>query len=175
MSLAKVKIYFGAPLFSVGEQLFNEQVVKELREEFGEEVEIYLPQENEAINDKSGYADSKMIALADTEYLDESDVLIAVLDGAVIDPGLASEIGYAYATGKSIIGLYTDVRQGTYGNQLKIEALDQLAESQFSYINLYTVGLVKLNGLVVPTLSELKKELRTYVDFHKELSKRLGE
>lgn len=175
MSLAKVKIYFGAPLFSVGEQLFNEQVVKELREEFGDEVEIYLPQENEAINDKSGYADSKMIALADTEYLDESDILIAVLDGAVIDPGLASEIGYAYATGKSIIGLYTDVRQGTYGNQLKIEALDQLAESQFSYINLYTVGLVKLNGLVVPTLSELKKELRTYVDFHKALSKRLGE
>lgn len=173
--MAKVKIYFGAPLFSVGEQLFNEQVVKELREEFGDEVEIYLPQENEAINDKSGYADSKMIALADTEYLDESDILIAVLDGAVIDPGLASEIGYAYATGKNIIGLYTDVRQGTYGNQLKIEALDQLAESQFSYINLYTVGLVKLNGLVVPTLSELKKELRTYVDFHKALSKRLGE
>ena len=173
--MAKVKIYFGAPLFSVGEQLFNEQIVKELREEFGDEVEIYLPQENEAINDKSGYADSKMIALADTEYLDESDILIAVLDGAVIDPGLASEIGYAYATGKSIIGLYTDVRQGTYGNQLKIEALDQLAESQFSYINLYTVGLVKLNGLVVPTLSELKKELRTYVDFHKALSKRLGE
>lgn len=173
--MAKVKIYFGAPLFSVGEQLFNEQVVKELREEFGDEVEIYLPQENEAINDKSGYADSKMIALADTEYLDESDILIAVLDGAVIDPGLASEIGYAYATGKSIIGLYTDVRQGTYGNQLKIEALNQLAESQFSYINLYTVGLVKLNGVVVPTLSELKKELRTYVDFYNQLSKRLGE
>lgn len=175
MSLAKVKIYFGAPLFSVGEQLFNERVVKELREEFGDEVEIYLPQENEAINDKSGYADSKMIALADTEYLDEADILIAVLDGAVIDPGLASEIGYAYATGKSIIGLYTDVRQGTYGNQLKVEALDQLAESQFSYINLYTVGLVKLNGIVVPTLTELKKELRNYVDFHKELEKRLGE
>lgn len=173
--MAKVKIYFGAPLFSVGEQLFNEQVVKELREEFGDEVEIYLPQENEAINDKSGYADSKMIALADTEYLDESDILIAVLDGTVVDPGLASEIGYAYATGKSIIGLYTDVRQGTFGNQLKIDALNELAESQFSYINLYTVGLVKLNGIVVPTLKELKKELRNYVKFHKELEKRLGE
>ena len=173
--MTKVKIYFGAPLFSVGEQLFNEQVVKELREEFDDEVEIYLPQENEAINDKSGYADSKMIALADTQYLDEADILIAVLDGAVIDPGLASEIGYAYATGKSIIGLYTDVRQGTYGNQLKINALDELAESQFSYINLYTVGLVKLNGVVVSNLTELKKELRTYVEFHKALYNRLGE
>lgn len=173
--MAKVKIYFGAPLFSVGEQLFNEQVVKQLREEFGDEVEIYLPQENEAINDKSGYADSKMIALADTEYLDEADILIAVLDGAVTDPGLASEIGYAYATGKSIIGLYTDVRQGTYGNQLKINALDELAESQFSYINLYTVGLVKLNGVVVSNLTDLKTELHEYVEFHKALYNRLGE
>lgn len=165
--MAKVKIYFGAPLFSVGEQLFNEQVVKELREEFGDEVEIYLPQENEAINDKSGYADSKMIALADTQYLDEADILIAVLDGAVIDPGLASEIGYAYATEKNIIGLYTDVRQGTYGNKLKIDALDELAESQFSYINLYTVGLVKLNGVVVSNLTDLKTELCKYVEFYK--------
>lgn len=165
--MAKVKIYFGAPLFSVGEQLFNKQVVKELREEFGDEVEIYLPQENEAINDKSGYADSKMIALADTQYLDEADILIAVLDGAVIDPGLASEIGYAYAMRKSIIGLYTDVRQGTFGNQLKINALDQLAESQFSYANLYTVGLVKLQGELVATLNELKTVLREEVDFHK--------
>lgn len=142
------KIYFGAPLFSNMEKEYNEKVVQALRIRFKDDIEIYLPQENESINDKSGYANSTLIAKADTEELLKSDVLIAVLDGPVIDVGLASEIGVAYQAGIPIIGLYTDSRQGTFGNQEKIKALDELAESQFSYANLYTIGLIKLNGEV---------------------------
>lgn len=154
-------IYFGAPLFSEMELMYNQHVVEEIRERFGDKVDIYLPQENEAINDKSGYADSVMIAQGDNKYLEKADILIAVIDGQVIDVGLASEIGYYYAMGKPIIAIYSDSRQGTYGNQQKIEALDIIAESQFSYINLYTIGLIKQRGVIVRGYKELITELES--------------
>lgn len=168
-----MKIYFGAPLFSDMEREYNAKVVEQLRMEFPN-IDIYLPQENDAINDKRGYADSQMIAKADTRELLSSDVLIAVLDGQVIDAGLASEIGIAYANGITILGLYTDSRQGTYGNTKKIVALDQLAESQFSYVNLYTVGLVKHGGQLVNNVEGLIEVLKHFNAMSATREKALG-
>ena len=148
------KIYFASPLFSMSEQSFNEQVVEYIRENIPG-AEVYLPQENESINDKSGYADSEMIANGDNKYLEEADILVAVLDGQTVDVGVAAEVGYFYSMNKPIIGLYTDSRQGTYGNQQKIDALDEIAESQFSYINLYLVGLIKMRGDIFTRVEEL--------------------
>ncbi|EKA13538.1 Nucleoside 2-deoxyribosyltransferase [Enterococcus sp. GMD1E] len=93
-----MKIYFAAPMFAKSDLLYNQQLVKEIRE-LSSELSIYLPQENEAINDKTAYADSRMIALADTEKVLASDLMIALLDGLTIDAGVASEIGVAYAKG----------------------------------------------------------------------------
>ena len=52
------KVYFASPLFNDMELMFNEVTVKKLRNA-NSNLEIYLPQENMAINDKSLYADSK--------------------------------------------------------------------------------------------------------------------
>lgn len=150
-----VKIYFGAPLFSDSERYYNQYVVNILRDKLGNKVDIYVPQENEAINDKTQFADSITIAKADTEQLLRSDLLIAIMDGQTMDVGLASEIGVAYAKDIPIIGLYSDSRQGAHGNQKKIDALEEVAESQFSYVNLYTVGLVKLFGEIARNTDEL--------------------
>lgn len=162
----KFKIYFGASLFSEMELEYNKNLVEKIRQHpyLKDKVEVYLPQENEAINDKSSFADSKMIALGDTNELLESHLLIALLDGQVMDVGLASEIGVAFAKGKYILGLFSDSRQGTYGNQQKIDALDQVAESQFPYVNLYTVGLVKSNGQIVKSSTELLEALVKQVE-----------
>ena len=108
-----------------------------------------MPQEQGEINDKNAYADSTMIAKLDTEAVLASDVMFAVLDGQIIDPGVASEIGIAYQAGIPIVGLYTDSRQQGATNQNKIDALQEIAESQFGYVNLYTVGLIKLRGEIV--------------------------
>ncbi|WP_071130892.1 nucleoside 2-deoxyribosyltransferase [Enterococcus timonensis] len=149
-----MNIYFAAPLFAESEQLYNEMLVGKLREKFPE-VTIYLPQEQGDINDKSQYADSKKIALADTNALLASDLLIAVLDGPVIDVGVASEIGVAYQAGIPMVGLYTDSRQQGSNNPEKLTALSEVAESQFPYANLYTIGLIKLNGQVVSSQETL--------------------
>lgn len=158
------KIYFGAPLFNEMELMYNEYVVGKIREAYGDKVDIYLPQENAAINDKSGFANSLAIAQGDNEYLENSDLLIAVLDGVTPDSGLSAELGYFYSKERPILGLYTDTRQGTHGNQKKIDALDEIAESQFSYINLYTVGLVKLRGEIINNSDALVKKIGEYLD-----------
>ena len=103
-----------------------------------------------------------MIAKLDTDALLERDILIALLDGINIDAGVASEIGVAYQAGIPIVGLYTDSRQQGATNQQKLDALQDLAESQFSYINLYTIGLIKLNGQVVDTVDKLITALSEY-------------
>lgn len=156
------KIYFASPLFSEMEFLYNEQVVDKIRREYPD-IDVFLPQEQGDINDKEAYADSKMIALADTKAILESDLMIAVLDGLVIDPGVASEIGVAYQANIPILGLYSDSRQQGATNQDKIKVLQEIAESQFSYINLYTVGLIKLNGHIVPSSDDLIEAIRNYI------------
>ena len=122
-----------------------------------------MPQENASINDKSAYADSKMIAQADTEKVLESDLMIALLDGLTIDPGVASEIGVAFAKEIPVLGLYTDSRQQGADNQQKITALKTVAENQFHYLNLYTVGLIKLNGEIYSSENALLEGLAAYL------------
>ena len=157
------KIYFASPLFSEMELAFNKVLVEKIRKRFPG-VEVYLPQEQMAINDKSSYADSTMIAQYDTDALLDSDLMIAVLDGAVIDVGVAaSEIGVAYHADMPILGLYTDSRQQGADNPQKIAALQEVAESQFSYVNLYTVGLVKLRGEIVSSSDELLETLNAHL------------
>lgn len=158
-----MKLYFAGPMFAEADLRYNDYLVKKIRE-LNPSLEVYLPQENGAINDKTAYANSKMIALADTEKVLESDLLVAVLDGITIDAGVASEIGVAYAKNIPMIGFYTDTRQQGADNQKKLSALGDTAENQFHYLNLYTVGLVKLNGSVVTHerdfLSLIEKQLK---------------
>ncbi|MDT2614437.1 nucleoside 2-deoxyribosyltransferase [Enterococcus dongliensis] len=156
-------IYFAAPLFAQSDLFYNQHLVKKIRE-LPADLTVYLPQENDGINDKSAYADSKMIALADTEEVIKSDLMIAVLDGLTIDAGVASEIGVAYAKGIPILALYTDSRQQGADNQKKLAALKTPAENQFHYLNLYTVGLVKLNGAIVATEDALLEKITAFLE-----------
>ena len=157
-----MKIYFANALFSQAELNYNAQLAAKIRQ-LDQTIDLYLPQENDSINDKQAYADSEMIAQADTEKLLASDLMVAVLDGLSIDNGVASEIGVAYAKEIPIIGLYTDTRQQGSSNQQKLQALGQIAENQFHYVNLYTTGLIKLNGTIVNNEADLLEAVKKYL------------
>lgn len=158
----KKKIYYASPLFSEMELLYNRYLTDKIKEAYPE-VDIYIPQDQGDINDKTAYADSIMIAKVDTDALLASDLMVAVLDGPIIDVGVATEIGVAYQAGIPILGLYTDSRQQGATVQQKLDALQEVAESQFPYINLYTVGLVKTNGKVTNNSGELLKAIGEYL------------
>ena len=156
------KIYFASPLFSEMERVYNENLVQSIRETYPD-VEIYVPQEQGEINDKNAYADSVAIAKCDTDALLDSELMVAVLDGSTIDVGVATEIGVAYQAGIPIIGLYTDSRQQGAENKQKLAALQEVAESQFSYINLYTVGIIKMNGAIYSTSKDFITAINDYL------------
>lgn len=158
-----MKVYFANGLFSQADAEFNAKIVAKIRAQYPL-VEVYLPQKNASINDKNNYANSLMIAKADTDEVLASDLLIAVLDGPTIDNGVASEIGVAYQAKVPIIGLYTDTRRLGADNQQKLNALQEVAENQFHYLNLYTTGLIKLNGKIVTSVDDLVAAIDEYAE-----------
>jgi len=50
------------------------------------------------------------IAASNRGAIESCDLLLAILDGSDIDSGTASEIGYAFAKGKPILGYRSDYR-----------------------------------------------------------------
>ncbi len=149
-----MKGYLANGLFSMGDRYVNEQLAKAIREAVPE-IDLYVPQENDAINDKAAYANSELIAEADLSKLEESDILIAVLDGIEVDSGVAAEIGAFSMLQRPIVGVFTDTRQQGRDNQKKIDALiEDGLENQFVYRNLFLVGLVKRNGVITSSLEE---------------------
>lgn len=151
--------YLANGLFSLGDRLVNELVADAVRQTLPG-VELYVPQENGAINDKAVYADSEQIASADMASLVKSDFLIAVLDGVEIDSGVAAEIDAFSMLNRPIFALLTDTRQQGRDNMKKIDALQKDAtENQFIYRNLFVVGLIKQRGIIVSSIEELREAL----------------
>ncbi|MGN7479772.1 nucleoside 2-deoxyribosyltransferase [Solibacillus silvestris] len=155
-----MKAYLANGLFSIGDRYVNELLAREIRAAIPS-IELYVPQENDAINDKNAYANSLAIAEADLSSLKESDVLIAVIDGVEIDSGVAAEIGAFSMLNRPIIALFSDVRQLGRTNSKKIDALiEDGTENQFIYRNLFVVGLIKQNGAIVSTVGEAVEQVR---------------
>lgn len=168
-----MKVYYGASLFTEKDLSYNAQLAKEIRKACPG-IELYVPQENASINDKTKSADSIMIFDGDTQRLQESDVLFCFLDE---DLGLATEIGYFAALCKAdsarrIIGIYSDMRDGSIPHSFEKEKLMQkkIAESQFSYINLYLVGAVKKYGQLYHTSKEAIQALKEFYESEKKPS-----
>lgn len=139
-----LNIYLGAPLFTDGERLFNNKVAKEIRRLKG--VDVYVPQENADINDKTSFASSIDILKSDLAKLSKSDVMIAILDGQVIDPGVAAEMGYALAEGITVLGLITDIRTKGWSNELKVRNSMELGENDFFYHNKFVTGICQVDN-----------------------------
>lgn len=155
-----LKAYLANGLFSIGDRYVNEVLAKAIREAIPT-IDLYVPQENDAINDKAAFADSLAIAEADMASLQQSDVLIAVIDGVEIDSGVAAEIGAFSTYNRPIIALYSDVRQQGRDNTNKIDALiADGTENQFFYRNLFVVGLIKRNGVIVNSIEEVVVEMK---------------
>ena len=116
-----MRIYTAGPLgFSESGRIFHEQIVGALAA-LGHSVLDPWSFEATRIDAVQAmpYGQAKRDAWAklnieigrrNTELIDQCDLVFAVLDGSDVDSGTASEIGYAYARGKRIIGYRGDFR-----------------------------------------------------------------
>lgn len=161
--MIKVKGYLANGLFNLGDRLVNEILADKIRKDV--DIDLYVPQENMAINDKQAYADSKQIYEGDYSYLKETDVVIAVIDGCEIDSGVAAELGIASTMGKTIYALYTDTRQQGTDSPRKICALiEDPTENQFIYKNLFVIGLIKAHGYIFNNIEDLVSKLKQDIE-----------
>ncbi len=106
-----MRVYIASPMFSSGELAFNAELATALEVRHT----VFLPQRDglrmsELIATHSADAASVLVFAEDRGAIEACDVVVAVLDGASVDPGVAWEMGYAFALGKPIIGLNTDLR-----------------------------------------------------------------
>lgn len=126
-------VYLAAPLFSEAECDFN----RKLRDNIIDlGFRVFLPQEDSNnIKDKTNR--QEIIFGKNCAAIENSDIIIAVIDGADVDSGTAWEIGYAYSKGKTILGLRTDFRTlGIEGNvNLMIERSLLLFENISELLN----------------------------------------
>ncbi|WP_440954785.1 nucleoside 2-deoxyribosyltransferase [Methanosarcina sp. Mfa9] len=126
----KKTIYLAGPLFTQAELEFNRKLRDMLlKKGFA----VFLPQEDaEDAKKEHERQNQKYIFQRCVEGVDDSDFVVAVLDGVDVDSGTAWEIGYAYAKGKVIIGLRTDFRELSNGIvNLMIEvSADTLARNE---------------------------------------------
>ena len=99
-----MKAYVAGPLFDEGERWWIEKV-EQLVAQAG--FETFLPHRDNPPKDQFNVG---QIFENDKRGIDECDVVVASLNGVITDDGTAWELGYAYATGKYLIGLHTDWR-----------------------------------------------------------------
>jgi nucleoside 2-deoxyribosyltransferase len=106
-----MKVFIAGPLFSQAEREFNVRVEEELRKHG---FETFLPQRDVGRLDellaKEGELAYRTIFNQDLKGLEQADAVVAILDGPDADSGTAFEVGYAFARGKPVIGLKTDMR-----------------------------------------------------------------
>jgi len=111
--LHKPRVYLAAPLFNDRERSFNASLAAALEDY----CEVFLPQRDGLLLAEM-LRDGVPVEVAETRIFERDrsallacDLLVAVLDGAHIDEGVAFEIGFAHAVGADCIGLQTDVRR----------------------------------------------------------------
>jgi len=158
-----MKIYLAGSIFYYGDVLRNTEWARKIREAFPD-ADVYSPIENTEINGVEGkkkFAGSREIAEGDNQRLDQTDVLIACIDGDVIPAGTSAEIGVMRekirrGDEKLIVGICTDNRQMflTYSDAKNAGGASALGEQQYSYQNLYVTGLIKQGGELVSDIDK---------------------
>ena len=165
-----MKIYLAGPIFTYGDLLRNTEWAQKVRAAFPG-VDLYSPVENTDINGVEGkkkFAGSQEIANGDNSRLNNTDILIACIDGDVLPSGTCAEIGKFHekierGDHKYIVGICTDNRQMylTHSEAKNIGGASALGEQQYSYQNLYVTGLIKQGGVLVTNIEDAIEFIKT--------------
>lgn len=91
--MKKIQMYLAGSMFCDADRMFNEYLAKMIRERVGDHIDLYVPQENLSINDKTKCASSHDIFWGDYNRLQNCDVFIARIDGDIPPSGTSAEIG----------------------------------------------------------------------------------
>lgn len=89
----KIQVYLAGSMFCEADRMYNALLAQKIRERVGEHIDLYVPQENLSINDKTKCASSIDIFWGDYNRLQNTDIFIARIDGDIPPSGTSAEIG----------------------------------------------------------------------------------
>ena len=89
----KIQVYLAGSMFCEADRMYNALLAQKIRERVGDEIDLYVPQENLSINDKTKCANSHDIFWGDYNRLQNCDIFIARIDGDIPPSGTSAEIG----------------------------------------------------------------------------------
>lgn len=168
-----MKAYLAGGIFCYGDLLRNTEWAAKLRAAFPT-LDLYSPVENTDINGAEGkkkFAGSKQIVDGDNKRLNETDILIACIDGDVIPAGTSAEIGkfhekIARGDHKFLVGICTDNRQChlTHSAEKDAGGAASIGEQQYSYHNLYVTGLIKEVGVLVDNINDAIRAIEGWIE-----------
>lgn len=105
----KGKVYFAAPLFTQAERVWNARIEKSLK---AKGFDLFFPQhEATLVTDGMGGAPDRIFTQM-TKGVEGCVAVVAIADGADADSGTSWECGYAFALGKPVVAVRTDLRAG---------------------------------------------------------------
>ena len=173
----KIQVYLAGSMFCEADRMYNAFLAEKIRERLGEDIDLYVPQENKSINDKTKCADSHDIFWGDYNRLQKCDIFIARIDGDIPPSGTSAEIGIMsqrrqyWEQNKNtefppmILGLCTDSRnpKRTYLDAKNELMKNEDYESQYCYFNLFTLGCIKVNGELATSVDDLVDKLEAAV------------
>ena len=173
----KIQVYLAGSMFCEADRMYNAFLAEKIRERLGEDIDLYVPQENKSINDKTKCADSHDIFWGDYNRLQKCDIFIARIDGDIPPSGTSAEIGImsqrrqyweqnkATEFPPMILGLCTDSRnpKRTYLDAKNELMKNEDYESQYCYFNLFTLGCIKVNGELATSVDDLVDKLEAAV------------
>jgi hypothetical protein len=89
----KIQVYLAGSMFCEADRMYNALLAEKIRERVGDYIDLYVPQENLSINDKTKCANSHDIFWGDYNRLQRCDIFIARIDGDIPPSGTSAEIG----------------------------------------------------------------------------------
>lgn len=164
-----MRVYLAGSIFYEGDVYRNTAWAAKIRDAFPG-IDLYSPIENTDINGAEGkkkFAGSKLIADADNARLDNTDILIACIDGDVLPSGTCAEVGVMRekirrGDHKYVIGICTDNRECSRTHSLAKDngGAEDICEQQYSYQNLYVVGCIKESGWLVNNIDDVIAKMK---------------
>jgi nucleoside 2-deoxyribosyltransferase/predicted secreted protein len=121
---ARYRVYLAAPLFSEAERVFNASAARLMSTHL---FDVHLPQDSGDDSDMRDIWEQERLFNFNKTALEDSDFVVAIIDGADADSGTAWEMGYAFARGKPVIALRTDFRRVGHHEQVNL-MLEQSAK-----------------------------------------------
>ena len=144
-----ISIYLAASMFSAFERERNEYIEKELLKRGN--YSIFLPQRVSPTT-INGIETKLNIFEVCRDKICESDIVIALVDGADVDSGVSWELGYAYAKGVPSICVRTDLRKA---EEKGINVMLEYGSSKVLYLTKYHQSILHIIEDVIEEMESI--------------------